>query len=189
MRRNGTRKPDILSGGDGKDRLKGKGGDDALFGYDDDDRLWGGGGNDGLFGFEGDDFLFGGGGIDALYGGEGRDVLRGGGGHDVLLGGEGGDRLWGGKGLDNFMIGHSDAADRIMDWRARDDQITILAYEEYPDFTGVRRKDVKIVDKGRWDHVRVEGETVAKVKGEVTQRDIDIAISETNVDFGDPLLN
>lgn len=73
-----------IHGGDGKDKLKGGGGNDILFG---------GLGNDDLKGGDGDDVLVGGGGKDKLKGGKGDDLLIGGAGKDKIKGDKGDDLL------------------------------------------------------------------------------------------------
>mgnify|MGYP000157994146 CR=1 FL=1 len=108
---NGTRGDDVLSGGEGNDRLFGGAGNDVLSGGEGNDRLFGGSGNDVLNGGEGNDRLFGGFGNDVLNGGEGNDRLFGGSGNDVLNGGEGNDRLYGGAGDD--VLNGGEGNDRL----------------------------------------------------------------------------
>jgi hypothetical protein len=80
-----------MSGGDGRDSLRGS---------TSDDRLSGGAGRDTIEGRGGDDRVRGGAGNDTLDGGEGRDDVRGQGGADVLKGKASADVLLGGSGRD-----------------------------------------------------------------------------------------
>lgn len=80
-----------MSGGTGRDSLRGSASDD---------RLTGGRGNDTIEGRGGADRIRGGAGKDRMDGGEGRDDIRGGAGADVLTGRDGGDTLLGGTGRD-----------------------------------------------------------------------------------------
>jgi len=74
----GTPKGDTISGGKGKDKIRG------LAGKDD---LMGGKGNDMLIAGPGKDDVRGGNGHDELFGGKGHDKLKGGNGPDILTGG------------------------------------------------------------------------------------------------------
>ena len=87
----GGAKDDVLTGGNGRDRLVGKKMDDTLSGGIGSDELRGDTGNDSLLGGQDDDWLSGGRGNDKLDGGEGNDILRGDFGHDTLTGGAGAD--------------------------------------------------------------------------------------------------
>lgn len=103
----------LLVGGDGDDRLCGRGGPDTLEGGAGHDKLYGRGGPDTLEGGAGRDRLYGGAGDDLIYdnqapttemllGADGdADALRGGGGNDTLIGGDG-DTLTGGDGNDRL---------------------------------------------------------------------------------------
>ena len=122
---------DLISGGEGNDRLVGEGGSDVLLGgagndqlvgdqdravldvaVHGDDFLDGGLGNDLLVGFGGNDTLYGGEGNDQLNGDanvtqlagqfHGNDYLDGEGGDDVLFGGGKDDTLYGGAGDDTL---------------------------------------------------------------------------------------
>lgn len=99
---------DVLSGLDGNDVLKGKGGADRLDGGLDDDVLIGNAGNDTLIGAAGDDFIVGGEDADRLIGGKGRDTLNGGSGNDRIEGGRSSDDLTDGNGRD-VVFGGSQA--------------------------------------------------------------------------------
>jgi Ca2+-binding RTX toxin-like protein len=74
--RTGNDKPNLIRGGEGRDRLFGRGGNDFLSGYGGNDKLYGGGGGDILNGNAGHDLLDGGLGADTMAGGPGNDVYR-----------------------------------------------------------------------------------------------------------------
>lgn len=97
---NGGGGNDILAGENGKDTLDGGTGDDIFTGGDQDDALNGGTGNDNLFGDNGNDTLDGGAGDDKLKAYRGDDVLLGNSGNDYLDGYYGNDYLDGGDGND-----------------------------------------------------------------------------------------
>lgn len=146
-----------LTAEDGRDDLKGAGGNDVMYGGNEvgaGDLLAGGAGNDMLFGEDGDDRLFGEDGNDLLYGGDGRDflvgnagddLLDGGAGNDNLRGREGNDRLYGldgsdymqGDSGDDLLVGNNgndlldggDGNDRL-EGRAGDDRIYGLADDD-----------------------------------------------------------
>jgi Ca2+-binding RTX toxin-like protein len=87
-------------GGNGKDNIRGGGGDDILFGENQDDVLIGGGGQDWLDGGRQNDILVGDGGVDSLMGANGRDTLSGGPDQDFLTGGNGKDTFSGTEAID-----------------------------------------------------------------------------------------
>lgn len=127
---NGT---DILTGGNGDDRLYGGGnldrllggyGNDRLYGGYEDDDLRGEDGNDWLYGEYDDDRLEGGAGHDELYGGAGIDTLYGGSGNDVLDGGEQADVMYGGEGDDTYYV--DSLNDVIVDTGVGDSDTVIL---------------------------------------------------------------
>lgn len=93
-----------LNGGNGDDRLYGNTGHDWLSGGAGNDRLYGNSGNDSLYGGDGDDQLFGGYGNDDMFGNGGDDRLWGSWGSNLLEGGDGNDFIWGGSGRD-ILIG------------------------------------------------------------------------------------
>jgi Ca2+-binding RTX toxin-like protein len=116
----GTRDPQIPSGGDGghgsrdfpgggfgdpRDPLRGGGCQTATVGTDGADVLDGTSAADLIFGLAGGDVLRGGGDDDCLIGGSGRDRLLGGAGSDRLTGGAGGDTLVGGPGTNRYDAG------------------------------------------------------------------------------------
>ena len=85
----------VMTGGSGRDEIKGSAGADLIDGL---------GGNDQILAGLGDDTLRGGEGDDDLRGEEGNDLLEGGIGNDVLWDDEGSDRFYGGGGDDHFLI-------------------------------------------------------------------------------------
>ena len=80
-----------LTGGDGKDLLKGNGDANLMAGGPGDDLIQGHGGHDDLDGEDGND---------SLEGGEGGDAMDGGPGNDLMFGGFGNDAYDGGDGID-----------------------------------------------------------------------------------------
>lgn len=107
---------DVLSGGDGGDRLDGLAGADSLSGGDGADIVLGGGGADNLSGGDG---------TDGLDGGDGNDVASGGDGGDTIVGGAGDDRLTGGDARDLFVFNTSDGLDTVTDFRRNLDDIDL----------------------------------------------------------------
>lgn len=93
---------DILIGGNGHDRIFGRGGDDFIHGGAGNDFISGGGGHDILHGGDGADTVSGGAGRDTIFGGDGHDRLSGDGGHDLIFGGTGQDTIYGGAGNDTL---------------------------------------------------------------------------------------
>ena len=110
--------PDLIWGGDGRDRLAGQADRDTLIGGQGADRLDGGVEDDLLRGGYGSDLLIGGTGEDSLRGDDGRDTLRGGNGPDALWGGRDGDRLSGQGGEDTLQGGRGN--DRLSGGPAED---------------------------------------------------------------------
>ncbi|HEX8224314.1 MAG TPA: calcium-binding protein, partial [Allosphingosinicella sp.] len=90
-----------LSGGEGKDEIRGTAGGDLIEGLGGDDQILGG---------AGDDTLRGGDGRDDLRGEGGSNLIEGGDGPDSLWDGDGNDRLYGGEGDDFMFAGQSDQA-------------------------------------------------------------------------------
>jgi Ca2+-binding RTX toxin-like protein len=86
--------------------------------------LTGGRGRDMLRGLEGDDLLSGGGGNDRLFGEAGRDTLKGGAGNDTLDGGAGPDVLIGGAGADQFVL-RARGRDSVRDFAIGEDTILV----------------------------------------------------------------
>lgn len=125
-------------GGDGRDFIRGLGGTD--------DFIWGGNGHDRLLGKGGDDVIYGDRGADVIRGGAGNDVLYGdglympprkgfadqifgGAGDDFIFGGGGGDQLSGGSGRDVFSfflpMQRLAGPDHITDFNAAEDRLEI----------------------------------------------------------------
>jgi len=111
----GTRRNDVLRGGngndlifgfEGNDRIEGSNGDDCLVGGEGNDRIYGSNGNDVILGEEGNDYLDGSNGNDRLFGGSGNDIVDAGNGDDYVEGNEGNDNLRGGNGND-ILLGNS----------------------------------------------------------------------------------
>jgi len=111
----GTKGPDVIFAGGGKDRVNGLGGNDricggpgrdAIVGGRGKDRLSGGGGADRVTGLRGSDTIDGGPGRDRLFGASGNDRLRGGGGSDLVDGGRGDEpKVSGGPGSYDNVLG------------------------------------------------------------------------------------
>lgn len=102
----GSTGADVISAGDGNDRVWAGAGADVIDGGAGNDVLYGEAGNDILIGGAGNDILDGGADDDLLYGDEGNDALYGGAGRDILNGGTGNDLAWGGLG-DDIVNGDS----------------------------------------------------------------------------------
>ena len=109
----GSKRSDMLEGGDEADLLIGQGGKDDLRGGEGEDQLFGGAGTDALFGGAGSDFIQdtsgqttvdAGDGNDYVVTGKGRDTIEGGEGADILLAGRGSDVVFGGIG-DDVILG------------------------------------------------------------------------------------
>lgn len=109
-------------------RFTGSTGSDAFRGF--------GNGDDTISGGRGDDTLFGAAGDDRLLGGIGNDVLNGGAGNDLLDGGAGNDRLSGGAGVDTFRFSGAFGVDRVVDFAADVDKIS-LQTSQFADFDAV----------------------------------------------------
>ena len=96
-------------GGEGNDRIDGRGGNDEIYGAQGNDTIVGYSGNDTVYGGDGNDQLSGGSGNDQLYGGIGDDVISGGVGVDALRGEAGNDLLFAADSLvDTLIDGGSD---------------------------------------------------------------------------------
>lgn len=107
----GTSGPDVISAGDGDDRVNGRGGNDIICGGAGNDTLIGSSGDDKMNGNSGDDTVSGGSGRDRLDGDNGDDKLRGNRGRDTISGGRGNDTLSGGSHPDKIEGNSGD--DRI----------------------------------------------------------------------------
>ena len=104
----GGRGDDVITGGDGRDKINGRAGDDTLDGAGGDDKLYGGSGNDVVEGGSGNDRIDGGSGNDVLSGGTGNDHIDGGSGDDHIDGGDGRDLVHAGSGDDTVSGGDGD---------------------------------------------------------------------------------
>ena len=93
---------DVMSGGDGADRMMGMAGNDTMDGGNGNDAMWGNSGNDVIDGGAGDDKIAGGSGNDVLRGGAGNDHMRGDTGNDRFVADEGNDTIIGGAGFDTI---------------------------------------------------------------------------------------
>ena len=93
---------DIISAGNGADKVFGMAGNDILDGGSGDDRIWGNSGDDTADGGSGNDWMSGGKGADIMSGGNGNDTLIGDSGDDTLNGNDGKDLLTGGSGDDTL---------------------------------------------------------------------------------------
>jgi Ca2+-binding RTX toxin-like protein len=108
----GSKRPDVIVAGGGKNTINGKGGNDRICGGGGNDtidgsmgsdRLFGGGGKDDISGFTGRDTIDGGPGNDTIHGDTGTDDLDGGGGADRVFGEAGNERMTGGPGNGDFV--------------------------------------------------------------------------------------
>jgi Ca2+-binding RTX toxin-like protein len=142
----GDSAPNVLTGTDGRDHIRARGGDDtvnALAGPDfvragyGNDTVNGDGGWDLLRGGRGDDLQSGGRGADLIFAGRGADRSDGGGGPDLLwalarpdvaaIGDPNGDELSGGRGRDRFRVRDGEA-DRVFCGDGRDRVIADSRY-------------------------------------------------------------
>ncbi|MEC9431808.1 MAG: calcium-binding protein [Pseudomonadota bacterium] len=162
----GTAAHDILSGGNGRDRIKGGIGDDVieggngrdvLLGARGDDILSGDNGKDLLRGNAGDDWLTGGNGKDKLIGGGGSDILDGGRGPDRIDGGFGDDLLIGGKGRDVFAFHHRPGDDVIADWGNGPDmlELDLRRVNGFEDLVLEDTRDGLLITAERFHHFSV----------------------------------
>ena len=124
---------DVLDGGAGDDSVLGNGGGDTVFGSAGNDTVgggfvYGGSGDDVVDGLGLASLIYGGSGNDLLKGGFGDDTLAGGAGTDSLLGGRGSDVLSGGAGVDFFQFRPGDGADRIADFDATREHISLTLF-------------------------------------------------------------
>ncbi len=128
----------FLVGGDGNDRIDGRGGVDTLWGDAGSDTLAGGTDDDHLYGGNGNDSLDGGTGTDVLEGEAGKDTLKGGDGSDLLWGGGNDDTMTGGAGGDRFFFVQDDIQnyDVITDFQHGVDKIDVKALDARPDQAG-----------------------------------------------------
>lgn len=123
----GTILSDVISAGEGDDRVFGEAGRDVLLGELGDDEIQGNQGDDVLVGGENKDRLFGGEGNDWLSGGEGDDELQGEAGEDHLISGAGNDILFGGEETDTFVFELGSGQDRINDFDFSEEVLEISA--------------------------------------------------------------
>ncbi len=138
--------PNWLTGGPGRDALKGATGSDTIFGGDGDDSRAGGtitaGPSErgpkrpspGLYGFLGDDWL---------YGGNGNDFLYGGGDND---------RMFGGLGNDSYSV--VDAGDVVSEAAGGGDDTVYLDLGEWP-ATAI----YSLAASGEIEHIRIGTDT------------------------------
>ena len=104
----GGRGDDVITGGNGRDKIYGRDGDDTLDGAGGNDKVYGGNGDDIVSGGSGNDHVDGGSGNDVLSGGTGNDHIDGGSGDDVIDGGDGKDLVHAGGGNDTVSGGDGD---------------------------------------------------------------------------------
>lgn len=96
---------DVMSGGEGRDKMFGMAGHDTMTGGAGDDAIYGNSGDDFLAGGEGNDTLAGGSGNDVMSDGDGRDTVAGNSGDDTIVAGEGDDTYRGDGGFDTLEMG------------------------------------------------------------------------------------
>lgn len=120
-----SKEGDGFFGGNGRDVVKGRGGDDYLYGNQGNDKLVGQSGDDSLYGGYDSDVLKGGSGDDLLSGLFGNDKLKAGSGNDTVFGGDDDDRLWG-HGGDDLLNGGNGFDIAYFDGNAADYEITVV---------------------------------------------------------------
>lgn len=114
--------------GDGDDRVYGRGLDDVISGGNGIDRLYGQAGDDTLRGDAGDDILDGGEGADAMFGGDGNDTMYASGSDDIFDGGAGYDRVVATEAADRLAFGAASIVSvEQIDLLGGDDDLTIAA--------------------------------------------------------------
>ncbi len=158
----GSVNPDVFTGDDRDETIKGLAGDDTLDGAGGDDVLYGGDGKDTLFGGDGDDTLYGGKDDDEIQGGRGDDTLDGGDGNDELWSGTGIDRLTGGNGRDTFIFSTGPDSDSktITDFRAGEDFINFagLSVVDFEDI-GIEQEEGDALVSYQGLSIRLKGVT------------------------------
>ncbi|MAS44791.1 MAG: hypothetical protein CML43_16995 [Rhodobacteraceae bacterium] len=159
---------EVLTGGRGRDVLKGSRLDEDLLGF---------GGRDKLVGARGEDLL---------KGGRGKDKLNGGGGDDVLVGGLHRDKLIGGRGDDMFVFealrhaGRDGKGDRIVDFGRGGDLIDLSGI----DADAIARGDQAFAFIGAGDFSETAGEL--RQNGDLIEGDVN---GDGAADFELRLLN
>lgn len=127
------------------------------------ERLEGGNGKDVLRGEGGNDTLLGGNGQDELYGGTGADVLVGGNGADLLAGGAGNDTLTGENGPDVFVFGPGQ--DRVTDFD-NTDQIQVggvfTSFDQVMSHAAQQGADV-VITSDAGDSIRLVGMSLSSL--------------------------
>ena len=181
---------DYLRGGNGADRLYGRGnmddlrggrGDDRLYGDEDDDVLYGEDGNDWLYGGVDDDQLSGGNGNDELYGNDGVDQLEGGAGNDTLDGGTGADTMIGGAGNDIYWVDNANDVVNDQGLATDEDTVLILAAIRYKLATNVENAELRDTSGA----ASLEGNTLANdLTGNASQNTLDGGAGNDVLDAG-----
>lgn len=189
---------DAMWGGDGNDRLRGRGENDVIYGRAGDDYINGGSGNDhldgggdsdDLRGGAGNDTIDGGAGSDAITGGRGDDSVMGGDGDDVVRGREGNDHIQGGRGFDIltgdegadvflFDLARIDAVDVVTDFDMREGDVLKVQGLETADSSSIsliREDDVAFLEISN-------GNTIIRVAELRGLHDNDISLFEANTD-------
>ncbi|MGE0724648.1 MAG: calcium-binding protein [Alphaproteobacteria bacterium] len=118
---------DLISTGDGRDRVYGNTGADNVFGGANNDSLYGGQENDTVAGGAGNDNVAGDLGNDLLIGGTGDDIIYGGAGNDVIDPDSGNDTVFAGNGNDSLSLGDSDTGDKLIFMDKLQDRVDIVS--------------------------------------------------------------
>lgn len=118
----------VLTGGEGSNRLNALGGDDTVIGLAGDDTLAGMDGSDALDGGAGNDYVTGGNGGDVLSRSYGDDRLAGNGGNDFLEDVDGSNVLLGGAGNDVLLVHVNSGRTRADGGGGEDTYLLVASY-------------------------------------------------------------
>lgn len=172
---------DVLTGGNGNDRVYGASGNDVLSGGAGNDKLKGASGHDTLLGGSGGDDLKGGSGNDRLNGGAGSDRVRGGSGNDVLVynvseNAGASDAYDGGSGSDTLRVEFTRA-----EWERADVQADVARFIRFLDRDGddfpFRAFNLRVEDIEQLEIV-VDGAVVTPGDNPVDARDDVVSVVE-----------
>jgi len=158
-----------------------------ITGTEDGDIITGGNGKQKVFGLGGEDMLFGGNGKDMLFGGAENDTLEGGGSNDMMFGEEGDDTLlsisWGGE--PDIAQEVEDGVEKVEPDEPLDDDDILTGGEGGDTFTFRWLLDAKeeILDKHRDEDGVVDYQAVAGENDEVHDHWVESIGNDTITDY------